>query len=50
MAKLLITNYGGPKVYVSYIDGSGSVDRINNSLVYPVNRPVQSDGFSVMFI
>ena len=35
---------------ITYIDGSCPVDRINDSLVSPVNRPVQSIGFSVMFI
>ena len=45
LKKLIETKLGG-----LYIDGSCPVDRINDSLVPPVNRPVQSDGFSVMFM
>ena len=30
-----------------HIDGSGSIDHINDSLISPVNRPVQSDGFCI---
>ena len=31
----------------SYIDGSSSVNHVNDSLVIPNNRQVQSDGLSV---
>ena len=34
-----------PPLYKTYIDGSCSIDRINVSLVSPVNRQVYSDGF-----
>ena len=32
-----------------YIDGSCSVDRINCSLVFPINRQMQSDGVSDVY-
>ena len=33
----------------AYIDGSCSVDRINCSLVIPINRQMQSDGVSDIY-